>query len=198
MFVCNTVCYTPITFAVQRLRRVPSSALDLCGSATSPWAAGSTFQRATNLGRGAHQQRCGTVVGTGCTGRAPARPHATAKQSRLAAIERWSISSAQRPPAAHGEQVAVRLRCVRAGPAVSGSGAWSVVAVPPSSMASTARVGLKPASHGSHHWPPRVLTLQRRRWMDAAAPMAGPLSRPRAAAPELADAIPNRSHMRTG
>ena len=150
----------------QRLRRVPSSALDLCGSATSPWAAGSTFQRATNLGRGAHQQRCGTVVGTGCTGRAPARPHATAKQSRLAATERWSISSAQRPPAAHGEQVAVRLRCVRAGRAVSGSGAWSVVAVAPSSMASTARMGLKPASHGSHHWPPEVLILQRRRWMD--------------------------------
>ena len=158
----------------QRLRRVPSSAVDVCGSATSPWAAGSTFQRATNLGRGAHQQRCGTVVGTGCTGRAPARPHATAKQSRLAATERWSISSAQRPPAAHGEQVAVRLCCVRAGRAVSGSGAWSVVAVAPSSMASTARMGLKPASHGSHHWPPEVLILQRRRWMDAAAQARGP------------------------
>ena len=153
----------------QRLRRVPSSAVDVCGSATSPWAAGSTFGRPTDLGRGALQQRRSTVVGTGCTGRAPACPHATAKQSRVASTERWSISSAQRPPAAHGEQVAVRLRCVRAGRAVSGSGAWSVVAVPPSSMASTARVGLKPASHGSHHWPPQVLILQRRRWMDAAA-----------------------------
>ena len=108
-------------------------------------------------------------MGTGCTGRAPACPHATAKESRVAATMRWSISSAQRPPAAHGEQVAVRLCCVRAGRAVSGSGAWSVVAVAPSSMASTARMGLKPASHGSHHWPPEVLILQRRRWMDAAA-----------------------------
>ena len=117
----------------------------------SPWAAGSTFGRPTDLGRGALQQRRSTVVGTGCTGRAPARPHATAKQSRLAATERWSISSAQRPPAAHGKQVAVRLCCVRAGRAVSGSGAWSVVAVAPSSMASTARVVLKLASFGSHH-----------------------------------------------
>ena len=113
-------------------------------------------------------------VGTGCTGRAPACPHATAKQSRVASTERWSISSAQRPPATHGEQVAVRLCCVRAGRAVSGSGAWSVVAVAPSSMASTARMGLKPASHGSHHWPPEVLILQRRRWMDAAAQARGP------------------------
>ena len=143
--------------------------MDLYGSDTSPWAAGSTFGRPTDLERGALQQRRSTVVGTWCTGRAPARPHATAKQSRVAATKRWSISSAQRPPAAHGEQVAVRLCCVRAGRAVSGSGAWSVVAVAPSSMASTARMGLKPASHGSHHWPPEVLILQRRRWMDAAA-----------------------------
>ena len=113
-------------------------------------------------------------MGTGCTGRAPARPHATAKGSRLAATERWSISSAQRPPAAHGEQIAVRLCCVRAGRAASGSGAWLVVVVALSSMASTARMGLKPASHGSHHWPPPVLTLQRRRWMDAAAQAQGP------------------------
>ena len=53
----------------QRLRRVPSSAVDVCGSATSPWAAGSTFGRPTDFGRGALQQRRGTVVGTGCTGR---------------------------------------------------------------------------------------------------------------------------------
>ena len=66
------------------------------------------------------------------------------------------------------------MLCVRAGWAVSGSGAWSVVAVAPSSMASTARMGLKPASHGSHHWPPEVLILQRRRWMDAAAQARGP------------------------
>ena len=55
-----------------------------------------------------------------------------------------------------------------------GSGAWLVVAAAPSSMASTAWMGLKPASHGSHHWPPRVLTLQRRRGMDAAAQARGP------------------------
>ena len=113
-------------------------------------------------------------MGTGCTGRAPACPHATAKQSRVASTERWSISSAQRPPATHGEQVAVRLRCVRAGRAVSGSGAWLVVVVAPSSMASTARMGPKPASHGSHHWPPQVLILQRRRWMDEQRPWQGP------------------------
>ena len=49
----------------QRLRRVPSSAVDLCGSATSPWAAGSTFGRATDFGRGALQQRRGTVWAPG-------------------------------------------------------------------------------------------------------------------------------------
>ena len=113
-------------------------------------------------------------MGTGCTGRAPACPHATAKQSRVAATKRWSTSSAQRPPAAHGAQIAVRLCCVRAGRAVSGSGACSVVVVAPSSMASTARMGLKPASHGSHHWPPPVFTLQHRRWMDEQRPWQGP------------------------
>ena len=73
-----------------------------------------------------------------------------------------------------------RAGCGQAGLCASGSGgewergAWLVVEVAPSSMASTAWMGLKPASHGSHHWPPRVLTLQRRRGMDAAAQAQGP------------------------
>ena len=138
------------------------------------------------------------MVGTGCTGRAPACPHATAKQSRVAATKRWSTSSAQRPPAAHGAQIAVTLCCVRAGWAVSGSGACSVVVVAPSSMASTARMGLKPASHGSHHWPPRGAHTPTSPMDGRAAPMAGPLSRPRAAASELADAIRGQPQMRAG
>ena len=114
------------------------------------------------------------AVGTWRAARAPARLHVIAKPSHFARTERWLKGSARRAPAVHGAQAAVRLGCVQAGRAVSGSGAWSVVAVAPSSMASTARMGLKPASHGSHHWPPQVLTLQRRRGMDAAAQARGP------------------------
>ena len=114
-------------------------------------------------------------MGTGCTGRAPACPHATAKQSRVAGNQ--DVVHQQRSAAfcrTRRARCGQAVCCVRAGRAVSGSGAWSVVAVAPSSMASTARMGLKPASHGSHHWPPPVLTLQRRRWMDEQRPWQGP------------------------
>ena len=124
------------------------------------------------LGRWRHHRDA--AVGTWRAARAPALLHVIAKPSHFARTERWLKGSARRAPAVHGAQAAVRLGCVRAGRAASGSGAWLLVAAAPSSMASTAWMGLKPASHGSHHWPPRVLTLQRRRGMDAAAQAWGP------------------------
>ena len=124
-----------------------------------------------------HAARSTTVdaaVGTWRPARAPALLHVIAKPSDFARTERWLKGSARRAPAMHGAQAAARLGCVRAGWAASGSGAWLVVAVAQSSMASTAWMGLKPASHGSHHWLPWLLTLQRRRGMDAAAQAQAP------------------------
>ena len=96
------------------------------------------------LGSVPHTPRC-----TWCTGHAPALLHVVAEPSHVARVVWWLKGSGRQAPTAHGAQPAVRLGCVQAGRAVSGSSTWQREAGRRSSMASAARMVLKPSSHSS-------------------------------------------------
>ena len=96
------------------------------------------------LGSVPHTPRC-----TWCTGHAPALLHVVAEPSHVARVVWWLKGSGRQAPTAHGAQRAVRLGCVQAGRAVSGSSTWQREAGRRSSMASAARMVLKPSSHSS-------------------------------------------------
>ena len=96
------------------------------------------------LGSVPHTPRC-----TWCTGHAPALLHVVAEPSHVARVVWWLKGSGRQAPTAHGAQRAVSLGCVQAGRAVSGSSTWQREAGRRSSMASAARMVLKPSSHSS-------------------------------------------------
>ena len=96
------------------------------------------------LGSVPHTPRC-----TWCTGHAPALLHVVAEPSHVARVVWWLKGSGRQAPTAHGAQPAVRLGCVQAGRAVSGSSTGQREAGRRSSMASAARMVLKPSSHSS-------------------------------------------------
>ena len=124
-----------------------------------------------------HAARSTTVdaaVGTWQPARALALLHVLAEPSHVARIVWWLKGSGRRAPAARGAQRALRLCCVRAGRAVSASSTCHREAEARSSITSTARIVPKPASHSRHRWLLQLLTLQRRRRMDAAAHVEGP------------------------
>ena len=118
-----------------------------------------------------------TAVGTRCTTQAATLLQVLAEPSHVARIMWWLKGSGRRAPAARGAQRAVSLGCVRAGRAVSASSTCHREAEARSSITSTARMVPKPASHSRHRWLLQLLTLQRRRRMDAAAHAGGPSHR---------------------
>ena len=103
---------------------------------------------------------CGWEAPPGCRGRHMAGGASSCSAARHCeaeplctdrkGVERQCQTSSCRARSAGCSQAG--LCASRSGGDASGSGAWLVVAVAPSSMASTAWMGLKPASHGSHQW----------------------------------------------
>ena len=89
------------------------------------------------------------AVGTWRAARASALLHVVAEPSHVARVVWWLKGSGRQAPTAHGAQRAVSLGCVQAGRAVSGSSTWQREAGRRSSMASAARMVLKPSSHSS-------------------------------------------------
>ena len=147
------------------LPRPPSSAVGPYGSARWPGAPGSTVSGRADLVRGLSGHRRHTEAGTQCTARAPACHHATAELCRLAAIDTTSTGSVRQPPATHGAQPAVGLRCVRAGWAGAVSSTCFVDEACWSSMPRTTRMVSKDPITCGEQWVPSVPTLQRRRGM---------------------------------
>ena len=86
---------------------------------------------------------------TWCTGHAAALLHVVAEPSHVVGVVWWLKGSVRRAPTARGAQPAVRLCCVQARRAVGGSSTWQREQAVRSSMASTARMVLKPTSHSS-------------------------------------------------
>ena len=119
-----------------------------------------------------------TVAATWCTRQSAAPLHVVAEPSHVARLIWWLKGGGRRAPAARGAQPAVRLCCVRAGrAALSASSTCHRKEAARSSIASTARMVPKSASHSRHRWLLQLLALQRRRRMDAAAHAGGPSHR---------------------
>ena len=147
------------------LPRPPSSAVGPYGSARWPGAPGSTVSGRPDLVRGLSGHRRHTEAGTRCTARAPACHHATAELCCLTAIDTTSKGSVRQPPATHGAQPAVGLRCVRAGWAGAVSSTCFVDEACWSCMPSTTRMVSKASITWGEQRVPSVPTLQRRRGM---------------------------------
>ena len=147
------------------LPRPPSSAVGPYSSARQPGAPGSTVISHPDLMHSLSGHRRHTEAGTRCTARAPACHHATAELCRLAAIDTTSTGSVRQPPATHGAQPAVGLRCVRAGWAGAVSSTCFVDEACWSSMPRTTRMVSKASITWGEQRVPSVPTLQRRRGM---------------------------------
>ena len=149
------------------------------GPARQLGSAGSTTCCRPSLERGPPSHRRSPAVAAGLTARAPACSHEVAARCHLTAIESSFHRCARQPPATHGVQPVVRLRCGQEARAGGGCTTCLVDGATWRAMASTATMVPKDCSLWS---PPRAAHLpahQRGRWMDGAAHVWGPSHRRR-------------------
>ena len=144
------------------------------GPARQLRSAGSTTCCRPSLGRGPPSHRCAHDAPPWRTARAPACRHEAAARSRLTAIESSFPGCARQPPATHGVQPDVRLRCGREAQASGVISTWVVDRTTWSGTASTVRMVPKDLSHWGPRWAQHLPAHQRGRWMDGAAQARGP------------------------
>ena len=143
------------------------------GPARQLRSAGSTTFCRPSLGRGPPSHRCAHNAPPWRTARAPACRHEAAARSRLTAIESSFPGCARQPPATHGVQPDVRLRCGREAQASGSSSTWVVDGTAWSGMASTAAMVPKDLSHCRLRRAPHLPAHQRCRRMDSTSHVWG-------------------------
>ena len=147
------------------------------GPARQLQSAGSTTCCRPSLGRGPPSHRCAHDAPPWRTARAPACRHEAAARSRLTAIESSFPGCARQPPATHGVQPDVRLRCGREAQASGSSSTWVVDGTTWSGTASTARMVPKDSSRSGRRWAANLPAHQRCRRMDSTSHDGGPSHR---------------------
>ena len=168
-----TLHYTRTLDLTQGLQSPPGSAVGPSGPARQLRSAGSTTCCRPSLGRGPPSHRCAHSAPPWRTARAPACRHEAAARSRLTAIESSFPGCARQPPATHGVQPDVRLRCGREAQASGSSSTWVVDQTTWSVTASTARMVPKDCSHWGRQWTAHLPAHQRGRGMDVALQVWG-------------------------
>ena len=106
--------------------------------------------------------------------RAPACCHDTAACCRLAAIESSFHRRSRQPPATHGVQPVVRLRCGQEARAGGGCTTCLVDGATWRAMASTRVMVPKDCNHSGRWRAAHLPAHQRGRWMDGALQVRGP------------------------
>ena len=155
----------------------PGSAVGPGGPARRLGSAGSTTGCRPSLGRGPPSHRRSPAAAAGWTARAPACCHETAACCRLAAIESSFHRGSRQPPATHGVQPVVRLRCGQEAHAGGGCSTCLVDGADWRGMASTTTIVPKDLGHWSPPCAPHLPTHQRSRWMDSTSHDEGPSHR---------------------
>ena len=141
-------------------------------------SAGSTTCCRPSLGHGPSSHRRSPAVAAGWTARAPACCHEVAARCHLTAIDSSFHRRARQPPATHGVQPVVRLRCGQEAHAGGGCSTCLVDGADWRGMASTTTIVPKDLGHWSPPCAPHLPTHQRSRWMDGASHVWGPSHAP--------------------